>query len=788
MSNLSPYFIQRNGSPANPVYFLPPSATQNEAGIGLADCCNVIARRWRILVYGVGAAMLLTLIVVFLMPRQYTATATVLIDPEPARIMDASALLNKIQNGDEDDYRKTQYSLLQSDQLIARVVSDLDLEKGPVFGAANDSGLSASISYWWSQIAPSSISYWWSQIAPSEPPRSERLGVSARAINAYRSRLSIVPEGGTRLVRVSFRSLSPGLSADIVNKHVSDYVALQRQLQSQGDDASREFLQKELITIKEKVEKSEAALNSYRAKMGIVSFGIHDQEKNAIAEQTMINLTKQLTDAEAERIKAESEMQLVKSGEYDSLPEVVVNPMIQNLEPQVDQLQAEYAESASKYTNEYPRVRQLAAKLNEAKKRLARDMAAIARAVQRHYVAALSRQQELEQRIGKEKEQDFARNDASLQDAILVREVDTNRELYKNVLQRMQEISVNGEAPLPNIALAETAVPPSLPSSPKKAMDLALSGLIAAIASIGLIFFLDRSDDRIKSPEEIETFLHLPELGIIPDLARVLAKPVAALPNHSLTGALSRLSNSTVDKASKSDVTFRRPGDLMEIYRSIRTALMYSNAGGAPKTILFTSAVPGEGKTMTASGTAWAFAQTGARTLLIDADLREPRCHKVLTTDNSSGLSEVLVDLASPEHATQRLGHKANDGATTEGLFFLGAGSPVPNPSELLTSVSMFELLRELSSQYQFVLLDSAPVAFASDTLGLATMVDGVVVIAGADTPKSAVRAVCRRLSDAGAKIFGVVMNRVDTSESAFRNHTSNYAQYSSYVGRAAAH
>ena len=529
MSNLSPYFIQRNGSPANPVYFLPPSAVQHEAGIGLGDCCNVIARRWRILAYGVGAAMLLTAIVVFLMPRQYTATATVLIDPEPPRIMDASALLNKIQNGDEDDYRKTQYSLLQSDQLIARVVSDLDLEKGPLFGTANDSGLSASISYWWSQIAP------------SEPQRAERLGVSARAINAYRSRLSIVPEGGTRLVRISFRSLSPELSADIVNKHVSDYVALQRQLQSQGDDASREFLQNELITIKDKVEKSEAALNSYRAKTGIVSFGIHDQEKNVIAEQTMINLTKQLTDAEAERIKAESEMQLVKSGEYDSLPEVVDNLMIQNLEPQVDQLQAEYAESASKYTNEYPRVRQLGAKLNEAKRRLTRDMAAIARAVQRHYAAALSRQQELEQRIGKEKEQDFARNDASLQDAILVREVDTNRQLYKNVLQRMQEISVNGEAPLPNIALAETAVPPSLPSSPKKAMDLALSGLIAAITSIGLIFFLDRSDDRIKSPEEIETFLHLPELGIIPDLARVLAKPEAALPNHSLTGALSRL-------------------------------------------------------------------------------------------------------------------------------------------------------------------------------------------------------------------------------------------------------
>jgi capsular exopolysaccharide synthesis family protein len=523
--------------------------------------------------------------------------------------------------------------------------------------------------------------------------------------------------------------------------------------------------------------------------MGIVSFGIHDQEKNAIAEQTMINLTKQLTDAEAERIKAESEMQLVKSGDYNSLPEVVDNLMIQNLEPQVDQLQAAYAESASKYTNEYPRVRELAAKLKEAKRRLAGEMGAIARAIQRHYAAAFARQQELEQRIEKEKAQDFARNDASLQDAVLVREVDTNRQLYKNVLQRMQEISVNGEAPLPNIALAEAAVPPSLPSSPKKAMDLAMSGLIAAIASIGLIFFLDRSDDRIKNPEEIETFLHLPELGIVPDLAGILAKPQAsdALSHHTLTGALSRLSNSTVDKPSKSDLAIRRPGDLMDIYRSIRTALMYSNAGGAPKTILFTSAVPGEGKTMTASGTAWAFAQTGARTLLIDADLREPRCHKVLTADNSSGLSEVLVDLASPENATQRLGNKSNDGATVEGLFFLGAGAPVPNPSELLTSASMFQLLRELSNQYQFVLLDSAPVAFASDTLGLSTMVDGVVVIAGAETPKNTVRAVCRRLSDAGAKIFGVVMNRVDTREPAFRSHTGNYAQYSSYVGRAAA-
>jgi polysaccharide biosynthesis transport protein len=777
MSNLSPYFIQRDGSRVDPVYIVPPSTIQGDAGIGLSDCWKVIARRWHILVYGVAAVLLLTAVVVLLMPRQYTATATLIVDPEPPRIMDASSLLNQIQNGDEDDYRKTQFSLLQSDELIAQVISDLNLEKQPPFG---DSGSPSRFAF---------LSSAWSRMFSSEPQRAERFGVTARAINAYRSRLSIVPEGGTRLVRVSFKSPSAALSAQIANTHVRDFIDLERHLQSQGEDASRAFLEKELVTIRDKVEKSEATLNAYRAKMGILSFGIHDQEKNEIAEQTMIILTKQLTDAESERIKAESEMQLVKSGDYDSLPEVVDNLMIQNLEPQVDQMQAEYAELSSKYTNEYPPVHQLAAKLSEAKKRLAGEMAAIARAIQRRYTAALGREGELEERIGKEKQQDFARNDASLQDAVLVREVDTNRELYKNVLQRMEEISVNGEAPLANIAVAESAVPPSFPSSPRKMMDLATSGLIAAIAAIGLIFALDRSDDRIKSPEEIETFLHLPELGIVPDLARVLSNFQVrdALPNHGMTGVLSRLSNSTADKPSKSDLTIRRQGDLMEIYRSIRTALMYSNAGGAPKTILFTSAVPGEGKTMTATGTAWAFAQTGARTLLIDADLREPRCHRVLTADNSFGLSEILVGLGSAGKAIQCLGNREFKAAGAEGLFFLGAGESVPNPSELLTSASMFQLLRELSKQYQFILIDSAPVAFASDTLGIASMVDGVVVIVGAETPKTTVRTVCRRLTDAGAKIFGVVVNRVDMREPAFRGHTGHYARYSSYSNRAAA-
>jgi capsular exopolysaccharide synthesis family protein len=196
---------------------------------------------------------------------------------------------------------------------------------------------------------------------------------------------------------------------------------------------------------------------------------------------------------------------------------------------------------------------------------------------------------------------------------------------------------------------------------------------------------------------------------------------------------------------------------------------------------------------MTASGTALAFAQTGARTLLIDADLRRPRCHQVFNVGPSAGLSEVLVGRVEPSQAMRRLDDWPEH--DYQGLFFIGAGRPVPNPGELLTSMRMFETVQQLSDDFDFTILDAAPYASASDTLGLATMVEGVVVVAAVDTPKQAIRSVCQRLSDAGAKVLGVVLNRVHPRDTAFINlsHRYGYGRYGSiatdptYVGAAAA-
>ncbi len=775
-TSISPYVIDRGGRNGPITLHSSQAVPEYEnAGIGLSDCWKIVRARWRFVAAFVLASLFLTTIVLLLMTPQYRAVATLMIGPESPHMMDMTSLRQQILSPSEDDYSKTQYALLQSDELIAQVIVNLNLADNPLFGRAKGGGYISRARTFVHDLL----------FGVKQEPLG-RLGVSQHVIDEYKSRLKVASVSGTRLVEVSFQTPDATLSAKIANAHVREYLRLTGTLQAQSSDAAKQFLGRELVELKTKVEKSEAALNAYRSRMGILSFGVHDKAKNEIAEQTMLQLNKELSEAAAHRIAAEAEMQLVKSGDYKSLPEVVNNHMIDELQPQVDRLQAEYAEKSAKYTDAYPPLRQLKARLDEAQSRLNADVGAIARAVERDYKASLSREQQLQQKIAQDRQQDFAMNDASLQDAVLAREVDTNRDIYRDVLRRMQEISVDGAAPLPNIAIAEDAVAPPFPTSPQKIRDLAISGMVFLFVALGVVFVSEQLDDRFKNAEEIESYLHLPELAVVPDFSGLLSNQGGIQRflstrrfEHEINSVLSLIGNGKhLGKGSRArTINAPRPEDVMESFRSIRTALLYSRAGGPPRSVLFISAAPGEGKTITSCGTAWAFAQTGARTLLMDADLREPSCHQVLNAHRSLGLSEVLVGMAEPEQVIQRLSHQGL--RNQEDLYFLSAGAQVPDPGELLTSMRMFQMLQQLRDEYQFVVVDSAPIGFASDTIGLATMVDSVVVVAGAATPKQSVRAACRKLSDAGATIAGVVANWADSSR--IHGDIGRYYSKSSY-------
>ena len=757
MSEIAPYPVPRaihSSSSVPSTAFLThgPAAIAMNDGIGLADCWRIIRRYRRLIFTMLGVAFLLTGIVVLLAERDFTATAVLLIEPEPPQVLDVRELISESGSTDANDYYKTQYDLLKSRDLAAGVIRELNLESTGLLGSPGSRGFIAKTLALLARFLDLNA-----ELAAA--PETD--GVRASAIDAYLKRLTIEPLIGTRLVKVSFSAPDPRLAARIANTHVRHFVHQGIQLRSESRLAAVEFLENQLVEIKQRVQRSEAELNTYRHNKGIIAFDVEDTNK--IAQGRMQDLTKALTEAETKRITAESQMQQVRAGDYDSLPQVIANPTIVMLKPQVRRLQAQYANMATAFNDKYPKLAELKAEVIASDRALNNEIKQVAKAILRDYNAAVDQERELRTEIGAEKERDLAANDASLQDAVLAREVETNRDLYKNVLQRMQQIQIGEQAPVTNISVVDRATPPPRPSTPKKKRDFMIGGLLALVCGIGLAFILDQLDNRLKTSEEVENYLHLPNFAVAPDFA-MLRKSSTGYPRLNLLRKLSLRSEGTATGFADHE-----PGS-GDVYRSIRTALMFSRAGAPPQKMLITRAIEGEGKTWTAVHAATAFAQTGARTLLIDADLRRAQCHEALGVDNSVGLSEVLVGQLDPADSVRYIEDR--------NLFLLSAGSRVPNPAELLTSAKMLEVIRFFSEGYQYILIDSSPLMYASDTVGIATMADGVVLVVGPATPKQSVRRVSERLALAGANVLGVVLNRVDIHHPDHKEYNRYYFSY----------
>jgi polysaccharide biosynthesis transport protein len=737
-----------------------------DEGIGLDQCWRVLRRHWGMMAVAVSLTIACTTAAVSLMTPEYTANSTLLIEPEPPRVLDVTNLLTS-ENSDDHDYYKTQFELLKSRELAGRVISELKLARNPIF---NSVSLQASVI----NLVMSPFAMF-SGSEAQETPAGGAGGydwVRSDAIDHYLTGLKVEPIPGTRLVTISYSAADRSLAARIVNRHVRDYVQMGIDLRAQAGKSARDFLAGQLIEIGSRVQKSEAALNSYRHRMGIMSFGL--DEKNNVAAERMADLNKALTDVETKRLNAQAQMMLVQAGDYESLPQVIDNPAITALELELRRLQAEYARLSTAFNPGYPKLDETRAQLNTAKRALSVRIRDVAKAVQRTYIAAETEEKRLSGEINTEKARDLAINDASLRDAVLVREVETNRQLYKNVLQRMQEMEVTEQAPLSNISIVDDAVLSRSPSKPKKTRDICAVGLLALLMAVGWAFFEDQRDDRLRTLEEVEGFLGLPSLGLVPDFARLGSRSSRRKRLSSGSSPTAQLIGTRAHSIPNIEYypIHYIPGTI-ETYRMIRTALLFSRAGSPPRTIAVSSAVKGEGKTFTAANTALVFAQTGARTLLVDADLRRPACHSLMHEANQMGLSDVLAGQTQLDDAIRP--------TTVENLFLLTAGSTVPNPAELLISNKMHETLDTLRERFDMVLVDSAPLVLASDSCAMATMVDGVVLVIGADTPKTNVRRAHQRLQHVGAKILGVLLNRVNINAPGHDEFLGYYRSYEAY-------
>jgi len=762
MGQPSPYFIHRlDRNPDAIDAEFSPFMEEVEPWIKVQEYWRIFRKRLNLI-----AGVSLTILAVvglhdFTAARLYTATTTLLINNKMPHLFNDTGSEAVSSEGDSTGYNsddQTEYELLRSRSIAARVILAEGLLK-PVDGGPATPTLSREVREWLRQRVPF--------LTASKKPAPERAGeysVPSGAIDAYLAQIRVAPIENTHMAKVSVTTANPDLSARLANAHAQQFIRRGIELNAEASEDAGRFLSGKLAELKTQVEQSEIALNNYRRDKGIIPGLISVNGKENVVLERLNKISQDLQEAHLKTIGLGTEVELVKQGRSDALPEVIESSLIQKLKGDLDVLQVENAGMANQFKPNYPPMQELQAKIKGTQDALAQEVRNAVSSVQEEYQAALEREKTLNAELEKQKSFALGLNDAAVRYLMLDREADTNRELYNSVLKRMKDMALLADVHASNISVVDEAEPPGWPSSPKISQDLLVAGIFGLALALGLAFALEYLDSTLKFPDEAQRYLQVPNLALIPDFSFATGSLYGRRTSHIGGRALQ---NGTDKNSSRHDAdivtTFGKYSVVSESYRTLRTALLLSRAGTHPKATLITSALPHEGKTTVAVNTAIVLAHTGAKVLLIDADLRKPRCHKVLSLKNHFGLTEMLTGSANEEAISE---------TKIENLHLLSSGKIPPSPSELLGSARMREILDRASKVYDYIVVDSPPVMAVADSIVLSAMVDGVVIVAaGGQTPKHQIRAAIARLQQSGARIFGFVLNKV-------RIHKFDYPYY----------
>ena len=674
------------------------------------------------LVLGGGAALLMTPI--------YTAATTLQIDREAARVLDTDDVAPRESMIQGEEFFQTQYGLLRSRSLAQRVIESLGLGTSDAF--LDSMGVSV-------------------------PQASENRPASAAArtevvLRTVQENLSVQPVRGSRLVAVSFNSPDPALSARIANAYAENFIQSNLDRKFESSSYAREFLEERLAQTKTTLEENERRLVAYAADQQIINVGSQNGGADAAGTQSLatsdlVALNASLSRATATRVGAEEKWRQASSSALMSLPEVLENPTIQQLSETRAELSATYQQKLSVYRPEFPEMQQLQAQLDEADRQIETIAGNIRASIRQQFQIAANEERSLQSQVNGLKGDVLDLQDRSIEYNIIQREVDTSRQLYDGLLQRYKEVGVAGGVTANNISIVDRAEPPAKPSKPNLIINLAIAALLGLGLGVLAAFVLEALDESIASPEDIESKLEVPVLGLIPALGKGVL-PLIALEDL-------------------------RSG-FAEAYYSLRTALQFSTPDGAPESLFITSARPGEGKSTTALAVAKNFARIGHRVLLIDLDMRKPSMHRLLSVPSDRGMSSILSGAATAQDVVVDSG--------TPDLWFIPAGPLPPNPAELLSGARMQAFLDESKARFDIVVIDGPPVLGFADAPVLAASAGGTLfVIEARATRRGQARGALKRLRMGKGRLLGVVLTKFNAKAAAYGGY--NYAYDYSYGG-----
>jgi capsular exopolysaccharide synthesis family protein len=763
------------------VHYPPAPTISDEERTHLRDYWKAVRKRlW--LVFGL--ALLTAVVTTVMMLRRhnvYEAVARVQVDLETASpalgsSKNSSVLVSNQIN--DPAYFNTQLQILAGPGLLRRAVKSLNLEHNSTFIAKvkyrplwknleRFVGLSGS-------ALPETAGPPANKIPVAAASGNEQLEEAERLapyVDTLQRDLKIepvkesrLPTKETRLIEISYTSGDPQLAARIVNAVADAFAAANLEKKTKTGSTSGDFLSKRIAELQSQIRSGEEKLIAYGRSNQILSL---DPTQNTVVDR-LTGLNKQLLEAENDRKLSEAAYHAAQAPGAASALAQEKAKNIDDAEQKLTELQQKRAQLLVDNTEEWPEVKEvdqqiatLQRKIDEMK---TRAVSVVVTNLKTRYEQSLTRENALRASFSQQRTETLTQNEAAINYHIIQQEIETNKNLLDGLLQRAKENDVTVAGTPNNINVVDYAIAPREPVGPQRLLGVALAAAIAIVLGICLAIFLEYLDNTVRSTADVERMLHLPALAVIPAVGGTMRRrllPSIGASNASNGNALAR-PELLIDAEPRSAIA--------EAYKQLRTSILLSTAGRAPKTLLVTSGSPGEGKTTTAANTAISLAQTGARVLVIDADMRSPRIHTIFNITNGAGLSTALSRDASEEDLMALIATQENGK-----LRVMTSGPIPPNPAELLGSKSMKQLLQTLGPHFDHIVIDSPPVANVTDGVLLASLVDGVIlVVHGGRSTRELVRRARQLLLGVGARIFGVVLNNVNVHEDGYYYHYYN--------------
>lgn len=680
----------------------------------------------------------------------YEARAQILIENQTENVVSFDEV---VEQNRTPDYYQTQYRLLQSRSLAKRAMDGAELWSDPVFKGGGGGGGGFSLRGTANAVIAAVRGAFQQEPSTDAPP--DETQAQSRAVTQFLGGLTVSPVRASRLVDVVYASPDPVLSAKAANALARAYRDQMLEYRTFAAREATEFLSRQLGTQRKAVEDSELAMQRYREKDAAVSL----EDRQNIVVQRLSDLNTAVTRARTDRIQKEANYNQIRAvqddpAKLDTVPAVLANPFIQQLKTELGELTRSQVEMSDKLAERHPSMVKVRSAIQMAEAKLKAEVANIVQAVRSDYQSAVEQERSLISALDQQEAAALELSRLSIDYGALQRDATSNRQLYDGLLQRTKETGITGELTTNNIRIVDLAETPRRPARPNKAVNLTLGCFGGLVLGIGLAFFFEYLDDRIKTPDEIRTHLRLPFLGLVP----------------------------LVDTASSDGLRMDTvaPGMFGESFRSIRTNVLFSSIDHQSKAMVVTSSAPGEGKTLVSSNLAVALANVGQRVVIIDADMRRPRIHKMFGLAQEPGLSNMLVGTAKASEAVQR--------SSVPGLMVLPAGKNPPNPAELVGSRRFREFLRSLDEHFDWVIVDSPPVMAVADSMIVAHETKGVLFVVGSEmTQRAVAQRAIDQLAQAKVNVIGAVLNRVDIKHNAY--YYSNYyrREYDAYQAPAAA-